>query len=86
MSAACLPDRLPLLFAPAPLFFWNGNTSGLIDYVQVTLARALTPHLAAPWLLPGCCRDYLAMCRDYYTLEFMARDIDTAPIAPALQV
>jgi hypothetical protein len=26
------------------------------------------------------------MCRDYYTLQFMDPDIDTAPIAPALQV
>lgn len=26
------------------------------------------------------------MCRDYYTLQFMDPSIDTAPIAPALQV
>ena len=25
-----------------------------------------------------------AMCRDYYTLDFMDRSIDTSPIAPAL--
>eukprot|EP00775_Hariotina_reticulata_P010322 gene10322-10479_t len=30
-------------------------------------------------------RDYEAMCRDYYTLEFMDPSIDTAPIAPALR-
>lgn len=24
------------------------------------------------------------MCRDYYTLEFMDRSVDTSPIAPAL--
>ncbi|WIA09229.1 hypothetical protein OEZ85_008638 [Tetradesmus obliquus] len=30
-------------------------------------------------------RDYDAMCRDYYTLQFMDPSIDTAPIAPALQ-
>eukprot|EP00878_Enallax_costatus_P031030 GHUV01033859.1.p1 GENE.GHUV01033859.1~~GHUV01033859.1.p1 ORF type:complete len:615 (+),score=219.69 GHUV01033859.1:1031-2875(+) len=30
-------------------------------------------------------RDYEAMCRDYYTLQFMDPSIDTAPIAPALQ-
>lgn len=29
-------------------------------------------------------RDYLAMCKDYYTLQFMDPSIDTAPIAPAL--
>jgi predicted unusual protein kinase regulating ubiquinone biosynthesis (AarF/ABC1/UbiB family) len=29
-------------------------------------------------------RDYLAMCRDYYTLQFMDPAIDTSPIAPAL--
>ena len=29
-------------------------------------------------------RDYPAMCRDYYTLDFISRDVDTAPIAPAL--
>uniref|UniRef100_A0A7S3QQ29 Protein kinase domain-containing protein n=1 Tax=Dunaliella tertiolecta TaxID=3047 RepID=A0A7S3QQ29_DUNTE len=29
-------------------------------------------------------RDYDAMCQDYYTLEFMDRDVDTSPIAPAL--
>ncbi|KAK9903264.1 hypothetical protein WJX75_001146 [Coccomyxa subellipsoidea] len=29
-------------------------------------------------------RDYQAMCRDYYTLEFMDRSVDTSPIAPAL--
>lgn len=29
-------------------------------------------------------RDYLAMCYDYYTLDFMDPDIDTTPIAPAL--
>lgn len=30
--------------------------------------------------------DYEAMCRDYYTLQFMDTSVDTAPIAPALQV
>ncbi|KAK9815500.1 hypothetical protein WJX72_004714 [[Myrmecia] bisecta] len=29
-------------------------------------------------------RDYMAMCQDYYTLEFMDRSVDTSPIAPAL--
>ncbi|CAL5221960.1 g4241 [Coccomyxa viridis] len=29
-------------------------------------------------------RDYEAMCRDYYTLDFMDRSVDTSPIAPAL--
>lgn len=29
-------------------------------------------------------RDYLAMCYDYYTLDFMDPSIDTTPIAPAL--
>lgn len=24
------------------------------------------------------------MCRDYYTLQFMDRSVDTAPIAPSL--
>lgn len=38
--------------------------------------------------LPACglSRDYDAMCQDYYTLQFMDPAIDTAPIAPALQV
>ena len=29
-------------------------------------------------------RDYLAMCKDYYTLQFMHLSVDTTPIAPAL--
>ena len=29
-------------------------------------------------------KDYLAMCRDYYKLEFMDPSVDTSPIAPAL--
>ncbi len=29
-------------------------------------------------------RDYPAMCRDYYALDFMDAGVDTAPIAPAL--
>jgi predicted unusual protein kinase regulating ubiquinone biosynthesis (AarF/ABC1/UbiB family) len=29
-------------------------------------------------------KDYLAMCYDYYTLDFMDPDVDTTPIAPAL--
>jgi hypothetical protein len=29
-------------------------------------------------------RDYAAMCRDYYALDFMDPSVDTAPIAPAL--
>lgn len=29
-------------------------------------------------------RDYEAMCRDYYTLDFMDPSVDTTPIAPAL--
>jgi len=29
-------------------------------------------------------RDYEAMCNDYYDLDFMSRDVDTRPIAPAL--
>lgn len=31
-------------------------------------------------------RDYQAMCRDYYTLDFMDPSVDTSPIAPALEV
>lgn len=29
-------------------------------------------------------RDYEAMCRDYYILEFVDRSVDTSPIAPEL--
>jgi predicted unusual protein kinase regulating ubiquinone biosynthesis (AarF/ABC1/UbiB family) len=29
-------------------------------------------------------RDYQAMCRDYYALNFMDPSVDTSPIAPAL--
>lgn len=29
-------------------------------------------------------KDYLAMCQDYYKLEFMDPSVDTSPIAPAL--
>ncbi len=29
-------------------------------------------------------RDYMAMCQDYYTLQFMDPSVDTTPIAPAL--
>lgn len=29
-------------------------------------------------------RDYLAMCEDYYDLDFMDRSVDTRPIAPEL--
>ncbi|KXZ48711.1 hypothetical protein GPECTOR_26g614 [Gonium pectorale] len=29
-------------------------------------------------------RDYEAMCKDYYTLQFMDPSVDTSPIAPAL--
>jgi aarF domain-containing kinase len=29
-------------------------------------------------------RDYEAMCRDYYTLDFVDPGVDTSPIAPAL--
>mmetsp|Transcript_24441 Transcript_24441/g.47860 ORF Transcript_24441/g.47860 Transcript_24441/m.47860 type:complete len:820 (+) Transcript_24441:50-2509(+) len=29
-------------------------------------------------------RDYEAMCNDYYDLDFVSRDVDTRPIAPAL--
>ena len=29
-------------------------------------------------------RDYEAMCRDYYHLDFMDPSVDTSPIAPAL--
>jgi hypothetical protein len=37
-------------------------------------------------LRPPPKRDYEAMCRDYYTLQFMDPSVDTRPIAPALQV
>jgi aarF domain-containing kinase len=30
-------------------------------------------------------RDYLAMCNDYYILDFMDPSVDTSPIAPALE-
>jgi predicted unusual protein kinase regulating ubiquinone biosynthesis (AarF/ABC1/UbiB family) len=30
-------------------------------------------------------RDYLAMCQDYYALDFIDRSVDTRPIAPALE-
>lgn len=29
-------------------------------------------------------KDYVAMCQDYYKLEFMDPSVDTSPIAPAL--
>jgi aarF domain-containing kinase len=29
-------------------------------------------------------RDYEAMCRDYWDLDFLDRDVDTSPIAPEL--
>ncbi|EFJ48862.1 hypothetical protein VOLCADRAFT_117484, partial [Volvox carteri f. nagariensis] len=33
---------------------------------------------------PQYARDYEAMCKDYYTLQFMDPSVDTSPIAPAL--
>jgi len=30
-------------------------------------------------------RDYLAMCQDYYALDFIDRSVDTRPIAPSLE-
>jgi hypothetical protein len=38
-----------------------------------------------PRVRPTASRDYEAMCRDYYTLQFMDPSVDTRPIAPALQ-
>jgi aarF domain-containing kinase len=30
-------------------------------------------------------RDYEAMARDYYALDFLSRDVDVSPIVPALK-
>lgn len=43
----------------------------------------LSPSSLLP-LLPPPQRDYEAMCKDYYTLQFMDPSVDTTPIAPAL--
>eukprot|EP00210_Caulerpa_lentillifera_P001158 g1114.t1 len=52
---------------------------GMMSTAPVTARYALIAHV-----VHLVNRDYLAMCQDYYELDFMDRSVDTTPIAPAL--
>ena len=52
---------------------------GMMSTAPVTARYALIAHV-----VHLVNRDYLAMCQDYYELDFMDRSVDTGPIAPSL--
>lgn len=52
---------------------------GMMSTAPVTARYALIAHV-----VHLVNRDYLAMCQDYYELDFMDPSVDTTPIAPAL--
>lgn len=55
-----------------------------LDFGMMSEAPASARYALIAHVVHLVNRDYLAMCRDYYALEFMDPSIDTAPIAPAL--
>lgn len=55
-----------------------------LDFGMMSEAPASARYALIAHVVHLVNRDYLAMCMDYYALEFMDPSIDTTPIAPAL--
>lgn len=63
------------------------TTSGdlvYLDFGMMSEAPRSARHAIIAHVVHLVNRDYLAMCYDYYTLDFMDSSVDTTPIAPAL--
>ncbi len=86
--AWCLTKVFSLTFA-APTGNLLASTDGTLvylDFGMMSEAPQYARYAIMAHVVHLVNRDYEAMCKDYYTLQFMDPSIDTRPIAPALQV
>ena len=71
---------------------WTGNLLAtkegdlvFLDFGMMSTAPVVARYALIAHVVHLVNRDYLAMCEDYYELDFMDRSVDTTPIAPSLQ-
>ena len=83
VSSICLPFKAWLPFAGNLLATTSGDLVYL-DFGMMSEAPQGARYAIIAHVVHLVNRDYLAMCKDYYKLEFMDPSVDTSPIAPAL--
>ena len=69
---------------PGNLLATTGGDLVYLDFGMMSEAPRSARHAIIAHVVHLVNRDYLAMCYDYYTLDFMDSTVDTTPIAPAL--
>lgn len=71
---------------PGNLLATRGGDLVYLDFGMMSEAPPYARYAIISHVVHLVNRDYEAMCRDYYTLQFMDPSVDTSPIAPALAV
>lgn len=69
---------------PGNLLATRNGTLVYLDFGMMSEAPPAARYAIISHVVHLVNRDYLAMCMDYYTLDFMDPGVDTTPIAPAL--
>lgn len=69
---------------PGNLLATKGGDLVYLDFGMMSEAPPSARYAIIAHVVHLVNKDYLAMCYDYYTLDFMDPDVDTTPIAPAL--
>ena len=69
---------------PGNLLATNSGDLVYLDFGMMSEAPSNARYAIIAHIVHLVNRDYLAMCYDYYTLDFMDPEVDTTPIAPAL--
>ncbi|KAG2440282.1 hypothetical protein HXX76_004393 [Chlamydomonas incerta] len=69
---------------PGNLLATRGGDLVYLDFGMMSEAPQYARYAIMAHVVHLVNRDYEAMCKDYYTLQFMDPSVDTAPIAPAL--
>jgi len=69
---------------PGNLLATKEGDLAFLDFGMMSTAPVAARYALIAHVVHLVNRDYLAMCEDYYELDFMDKSVDTAPIAPAL--
>jgi len=69
---------------PGNLLATAGGDLVYLDFGMMSEAPQYARYAIMAHVVHLVNRDYEAMCKDYYTLQFMDTSVDTSPIAPAL--
>ncbi|PNW84782.1 hypothetical protein CHLRE_03g158500v5 [Chlamydomonas reinhardtii] len=69
---------------PGNLLATRGGDLVYLDFGMMSEAPQYARYAIMAHVVHLVNRDYEAMCKDYYTLQFMDPSVDTTPIAPAL--